>query len=116
MAAERAVETISRTSDRAYLAECQLLLARALLAGQHFDAAHRLASAVAENLRAAGRLPWAALAESVAIEAEVKGQQPGVPPSPVLLDRAQPGAAFSWIVKAGPSKRRTSDSSSARWR
>ncbi len=104
MAAERAVETISRTGDRAYLAECRLLLARALLAGQHFDAANGLASAVAEHLRAAGRLPWAALAESVAIQAEVKGQETGVEPAPVLLGRARRVARQldrqGWTVEA----------------
>jgi tetratricopeptide (TPR) repeat protein len=104
MAAERAVETISRTSDRAYLAECQLLLARALLAGQQFDAANALASAVAEHLRAAGRLPWAALAESVAIQAEVHGPEIGVPPAPDLLGRAQRVArqldGQGWSVEA----------------
>lgn len=88
-AAERAVDTISRTRDTAYLAECQLLLARALLANQQFDGANHQASAVAGYFRATGRLAWAALADHVAIQAEANGQDAGAAPAPGLISRAR---------------------------
>ena len=103
-AAQTAVAAVANTSDVAYLTECRLLLARAFLAGGAYVDASRLASAVAEDFRSAGRLPWAALASYVAIQAEVLDHQEEVPP-PGLLTRCRQVAnelqRWDWRLEAG---------------
>lgn len=81
------------TGDQANLDDCRLLLARALLADGAYDAAVHEARAVARRFRAARRLPWAALAKYVAVQAEVLLCQDQRVPPPDLLGRSRRMAA-----------------------
>jgi hypothetical protein len=102
--AEAAHAALGATGDLSHLTEARLLLARARLAvGDHAGAAAE-ASAAADTFRQLGRLPWAALARYVALEAEVmEVEDEGVPP-PDLLDRARAIAvelgAQGWRLEA----------------
>lgn len=87
-AAERAVRTVP-PDDLAYGTECRLLLARALLAGGEFGRASAAATSAAATFREAGRLPWAALAEYTAIQAEVVAAEEEIGPPPGLLARCR---------------------------
>lgn len=87
-AAERAVSMVP-ADDVAYATECRLLLARALLAGGDFGRASAAAAAAAATFREAGRMPWAALAEYTAIQAEAVAAEEEIRPPPGLLARCQ---------------------------
>jgi tetratricopeptide (TPR) repeat protein len=103
-AAQRAVEGVARTGDISYATECRLLLARALLAGGRFGEASVEANAAAAVFREAGRLPWAALAEYAAIQADVLAVEEEILPPPGLLERCREVAAElerrGWPVEA----------------
>jgi tetratricopeptide (TPR) repeat protein len=88
-AAQKAVDTVTLTGDIAYLAECRLLLARSLLAGGAYRQASVEASAVAAVFRAAGRRPWAAMADYAAIQAEMLAAEDQLQPPPGLLTRCR---------------------------
>jgi CHAT domain-containing protein/tetratricopeptide (TPR) repeat protein len=103
-AAQKAVGAVALTGDVAYLTECRLLLARSLLAGGAYREADEEASAVAAVFREAGRLPWAAMADYVAVQAEVLAAQDQVLPPLGLLDRCRDVALQlerqGWSVEA----------------
>ncbi|MDQ1440792.1 MAG: hypothetical protein QOG97_1020 [Acidimicrobiaceae bacterium] len=103
-AATRAVDALVAVGDQAHLMEGRLLLARTLLnAGNYRDAAEE-AERAARGFTRAGRLPWAALARYVAIQAEVLEAQELALPSPGLLRRsrriAQELDVQGWPVEA----------------
>jgi hypothetical protein len=104
-AARSAVSAVARTGDLAYLAECRLLLARSMLAGGEYGEANEHATAVGEEFRAAGRLPWAALADYVSIQAAMYAREDGAAPPAGFISRAQAVAAEleaqGWVVEAG---------------
>ena len=103
-AAQTAVDAVASTGDVAYRSECRLLLARALLAGGTYHDATTEASAVAADFRRAGRLPWAALADYVAIQAEMLAGEDQVLPPAGLLTRCRQVAIElqqqGWSVEA----------------
>ena len=88
-AAEAAVCAFGRTGDHAYLTEARLLLARSLMAAGAYRDAAEAASAAAKDFRSARRLPWAALARYVALQAEVLAFQDQASPPADLLRRAR---------------------------
>jgi tetratricopeptide (TPR) repeat protein len=104
-AARTAVAALEDSDDEAYSAECQLLLARALLASGAYPEANSQAVTVAFRFHQAGREPWAALANYVAIQSEflahpdLRSTAPGG-----LLGRCQSVAraleAHGWAVEA----------------
>ena len=103
-AAETAVAALESTGDVAHLSECRLLLARTLLAqGAHQKAAEE-AGRAARAFRAARRLPWAAQASYVAVQAEVLSSEDQRVPPPDLLRRSRRIAAdlqaHGWPVDA----------------
>ena len=73
----------------AHLTECRVLLARALLAEASYDGAIAQATLAARQFQAARRLPWAAQARYVALQAEalVSEDQQVAPPD--LLRRSR---------------------------
>ncbi|MDQ3979066.1 MAG: CHAT domain-containing tetratricopeptide repeat protein [Actinomycetota bacterium] len=103
-AAEAAVAALEQVGDRAHLTESRLLLARALLAEGKYERAADEAFRAARGFRAAGWLPWAALARYVAIQAEVLAVQDEHVPPAGLLSRCRRIAAeleaHGWPVEA----------------
>ncbi|MDQ1429017.1 MAG: hypothetical protein QOK39_2493 [Acidimicrobiaceae bacterium] len=103
-AATRAVEALVVVGDQAHLMEGRLLLARALLTGGDYHEAAEEATRAAKGFAKAARLPWAALARYVAIQAEVLESQELGAPSTRLLQRARRIAgeldAQGWPVEA----------------
>ncbi len=103
-AAQKAVEAAALTGDAASLTECRLSLARSLLAGGAYREASREASAVAADFRRAGRLPWAAMADYAAIQAEILLIEEQMEPPPGLLTRCQGVAreleSQGWLFEA----------------
>ncbi|MDQ6614191.1 MAG: CHAT domain-containing protein [Actinomycetota bacterium] len=89
----RAVDALVSVGDQAHLIECRLLLAQALLAGGDYRAAAAEATQAAKRFTAASRLPWAALARYVAIQAEILQYEDQGAPPPGLLRRCQRIAA-----------------------
>ncbi len=71
-AAAAARQALALTSDRIEIAETSLLLARALLACGRLHEAALEANAVAADCRAGRRRAWAALADHVAVQAELR--------------------------------------------
>jgi tetratricopeptide (TPR) repeat protein len=104
-AAERAVAQLADGADTAYLSECRLLHARVLLAAARYQSAAIEATAAGTEFRRAGRMPWAALADYVGIQAEVLAHQDQRAPSLPLLERCQEVAREldqqGWRVEAG---------------
>ncbi len=88
-AAQKAVDTVALTGNVAHLTECRLLLARSLLAGGALRGASEEASSAAAAFRGAGRLPWAAMADYVAIQAEMLAVEEQLLPPPGLLSRCR---------------------------
>jgi len=88
-AADAAVRALDRLGDTAHRSECELLLARALLAAGRYDDAAARATAAASELGRAGRLPWAALAHYVVAQAETLASQDRAVPAARLLVRAR---------------------------
>ncbi|HEY5155285.1 MAG TPA: CHAT domain-containing protein, partial [Acidimicrobiales bacterium] len=69
--AQRALEVLGEAGDAAQLSESRLLFARACLAQGDLPEAGREAKAAARDFRAARRVPWAAVADYVAMQAEM---------------------------------------------
>jgi tetratricopeptide (TPR) repeat protein len=102
--AVRIVATATLAGNAMLQAEGRLLQARAmLLLGRWRDAAAE-ARAASEMLRSSGRRPWAALAEYVAVHAEVAATEHQERPPARLLDRTRRSAAeleaLGWVVEA----------------
>jgi tetratricopeptide (TPR) repeat protein len=104
-AAERAVAAVTMGDDTSYLSECRLLHARALLADARWSLASEEAAAAGAEFRASGRLPWAALADYVDIQAEVLASEDSAAPPKGLLERCRQVAMLleenGWRVEAG---------------
>ena len=92
-AATRAVAALVAVGDLAHLMEGRLLLARVLLVAGDYRAASAEATEAARRFTSAGRLPWAALARYVAVQAEVLESEDQATPPPGLLRRCQMIAA-----------------------
>jgi CHAT domain-containing protein len=92
-AATRAVKALVAVGDVAHLMEGRLLLARVLLVAGDYRAASAEATEAARRFASAGRLPWAALARYVAVQAEVLESEDQAMPPPGLLRRCQRIAA-----------------------
>ena len=88
-AAAAAVEALELTGDMAHRTECRLLLARALLAEASYDEAIAQATLAARHFQAARRLPWAAQARYVALQAEALVSEDHQVPPPDLLRRSR---------------------------
>ncbi len=105
-AAAAAIDALDRAGAVADLAEARLLHAQACLADGQLLLAIEEAGAAAAMLRAAGRPAWAALAEHVELQADVRslaGRAGGRPPAGLLARaRAVAGAlaASGWPVEA----------------
>ncbi len=91
--ADRAVRALVAIGDQAHLTEGRLLLARALLLGGDYLAAAAAATRAAREFASASRLPWAALAQYVAIQAEILEVEDQAVPAPGLLPRCRRIAA-----------------------
>ncbi len=102
--ARAAVAALDQTGDMAHLTECRLLLARAHLAAGDHRAAVTEASLAARQFGLGRRLPWAALARYVAIQAEILAVQDTAAPPGRLLSScrriALELAAQGWPVEA----------------
>ena len=104
-AAERALAVHDTSSDATHQAEARLLLARAHLALGDVAAAHAEADATAEAFRAARRAPWAAVADYVAMQAEILAtEDSALPPPAGMLARTRRTARLlevqGWPVEA----------------
>lgn len=103
-AAEAAVAAMESTGDKAHLPECRLLLARALLAQDAHSEAAAEAALAARQFAAGRRLPWAALARYVAIQAEVLSCEDEQVAPPDMLRRSRRIAVelerHGWPVEA----------------
>lgn len=89
--AERALEALTAASDidSSHETEIRLLLAQALLAEGNAAAAGTQADRAAAGFRSAGRPTWAALAEYVAVLAEISLHSEQVRPPAALLPRTR---------------------------
>ena len=104
-AARLALTLLGDEGDLTDRTEARLLLARALLAAGDVGAAQVEATAAAEAFRTARRPSWAAVAEYVAMAAEVMAiEDLEQPPSPRLLERLRRIArrldSHGWPVEA----------------
>lgn len=103
-AAAAAVAAIRPTGDLAYLSECRLLLARAHLAAGAYADAVTEATAAARQFSRSRRLPWAALARYVAVQAQILAiEESQIPPAGLLARSrriAAELAAQGWPVEA----------------
>lgn len=104
-AAERALAVLGEAADAAHHAEARLLLARAHLALGHLEAARLEAEAAAGAFRAARRAPWAAVADYVAMQAEILAIEDSAQPPPAgMLARTRRIARLlevqGWPVEA----------------
>ncbi len=103
-AAERALVVLG-DADATHHAETRLLLARARLAQGDLPAARAEAEAAARALRSARRAPWAALADYVAMQAEILAtEDEAAPPARGMLARTRRIARLlevqGWPVEA----------------
>lgn len=89
-AAETALDLLLAVDEVAHRDEALLQAARVDLAAGDLEVAGARARSAADGFRSSGRRPWAALADYVALQAEVAATQdlPG-PPSPRLLARTR---------------------------
>ncbi len=92
-AAERSLEAALSGGNQMVAAEARLLLARALLALREYDAASQQATDAAVSFRRARRYAWAALADYIALQADVVAVEELTNPPPKLLARARRTAA-----------------------
>lgn len=103
-AASAAVAQLERIQDFAHRTEARLLLARAHLASGDHALAAAEARRAARSFRAAGRDAWSALAEYVALQADVRRTEQLERPPPGILARTQRIAArleaTGWPVEA----------------
>jgi tetratricopeptide (TPR) repeat protein len=88
-AATAAVRALEPTGDVANLTESRLLLARALLADGAYAEAITEATMAARQFQASRRLPWAAQARYVALQAEALASEDQRVPPPDLLRRSR---------------------------
>ena len=105
LAAERALNLLGDAGDATHRSEARLLLARARLAQSDLDAARREAEAAAAAFRSARRTPWAAVADYVAMQAEIRATEDvAVLPSGGMLTRTRRIARLlevqGWPVEA----------------
>ncbi len=105
LAAERALNLLGDAGDATHRSEARLLLARARLAQSDLDGARREAEAAAAAFRSARRTPWAAVAEYVAMQAEIRATEDvAVLPSGGMLTRTRRIARLlevqGWPVEA----------------
>jgi len=104
-AAERALRVLGEAGDATHHAEARLLLARARLAQRELEAARSEAEGAARAFRTARRAPWAALADYVAMQAEIAATEEDVdPPLTDMLARTRRIARLlevqGWRVEA----------------
>jgi len=103
-AASRAVEALIAVGNQAYLMECRVLLARALMAGGDYREAATQASLAAAEFDSAARPPWAALARYVGVQAEILESQDQAAAPHGLLPRCREIAAEldgqGWAVES----------------
>jgi tetratricopeptide (TPR) repeat protein len=103
-AAQSALETLLEVGDLAELMECRLLLARTHLAAGDYPAAAAEAARAVKGFRAASRLPFAAMARYVGVQAEMLELQDRTTTPPGLLRRCRAIAAEleseGWPVEA----------------
>ena len=88
-AAERSLEAALAGGNQMVAAEARLQLARALLALRDYAPASQHASDAATSFRRARRYAWAALADYIALQADVVAVEEMVTPPPKLLTRAR---------------------------
>ena len=105
LAAERALTLLGDAGDATHRSEARLLLARARLAQSDLDGARREAEAAAAAFRSARRTPWAAVADYVAMQAEIRATEDvAVLPSGGMLTRTRRIARLlevqGWPVEA----------------
>ena len=105
LAAERALTLLGDAGDATHRSEARLLLARARLAQSDLDGARREAEAAAAAFRSARRAPWAAVADYVAMQAEIRATEDvAVLPSGGMLARTRRIARLlevqGWPVEA----------------
>ncbi|MET0728888.1 MAG: CHAT domain-containing protein [Acidimicrobiales bacterium] len=92
-AATSALGALELTGDLSQITDARLLLARALLAGGDYPAAGKVAQVAAQQFRAAKRLPWAALSQYVAIQADLLSLDEQRLPTSSMLQRTRRIAA-----------------------
>ena len=105
LAAERALTLLGDAGDATHRSEARLLLARARLAQSDLEAARREAEAAAAAFRSARRAPWAAVADYVAMQAEIRATEDvALLPSSGMLSRTRRIARLlevqGWPVEA----------------